>query len=84
MNRNINIGIGSIAERMKAQPLLRLAAPDPNLLPGTNDVATPDSAPAKMVPVTCGMRYCAPEKPFATTVSTATSHATKIQKETQA
>jgi DNA-binding beta-propeller fold protein YncE len=43
MNRNINIGIGSIAERVKAQPLLG-SSPDPNLLPGTNDVAAPDSA----------------------------------------
>src|SRR5262249_54977273 len=42
-NRNINVGIGSLAERIKAQPLLG-KAPDPNLLPGTNDVAAPDSA----------------------------------------
>ncbi len=43
-NRNINVGIGLLPERVKGQPLLRLAGkPDPNLLPGTADVAAPDS-----------------------------------------
>lgn len=42
-NRNINIGIATLAERIKAQPLLG-SSPDPNLVPGTNDIAAPDSA----------------------------------------
>ena len=42
-NRNINVGIATLAERIKAQPLLG-SSPDPNLVPGTNDVAAPDSA----------------------------------------
>ena len=46
-NRNINVGIGSLPERVKAQPSLKpnpQSPPDPNLLPGTADVAAPDSA----------------------------------------
>lgn len=43
-NRNINVGIATLAERIKAQPLLGLGKPDENLLPGTADVAAPDSA----------------------------------------
>jgi YVTN family beta-propeller protein len=43
MNRNINIGIATLAERVKAQPLLG-SSPDPNLVPGTADIAAPDSA----------------------------------------
>jgi DNA-binding beta-propeller fold protein YncE len=46
-NRNINVGIGSLPERVKAQPWLTSdsqSPPDPNLLPGTADVAAPDSA----------------------------------------
>ena len=39
-NRNVNVGIGDHAERLNAQPLLQA---DPNLLPGTADVAAPDS-----------------------------------------
>jgi DNA-binding beta-propeller fold protein YncE len=45
-NRNINVGIGQLPERVKAQPLLQLdphKPADPNLLPGTADVAAPDS-----------------------------------------
>jgi DNA-binding beta-propeller fold protein YncE len=45
-NRNINVGIGELPERAKAQPLLKLdphESGDPNLLPGTADVAAPDS-----------------------------------------
>jgi hypothetical protein len=44
-NRNVNVGIGSLPERVKAQPLLAPAgvAADPNLLPGTADVAAPDA-----------------------------------------
>jgi DNA-binding beta-propeller fold protein YncE len=41
-NRGINVGIGTLPERMKAQPLLG-AHPDPDLLPGAVDVAAPDS-----------------------------------------
>src|SRR5262249_25305224 len=44
MNRNVNVGIASLEERVKAQPLLAFnAPPDPNLLPGSADVAAPDS-----------------------------------------
>ena len=46
-NRNINVGIGSLPERIKAQPSLSpgpQSPPDPNLLPGTADVAAPDSS----------------------------------------
>ncbi len=39
-NRNINVGIGDMAARRKAQPLL---PDDPNLFLGTADVAAPDS-----------------------------------------
>ena len=39
-NRNINVGYGSLAEREKADPL---GGSDPNLLPGTSDVASIDS-----------------------------------------
>jgi DNA-binding beta-propeller fold protein YncE len=46
-NRNVNVGVASLPERVKAQPLLspdpRIPA-DPNLLPGDADVAAPDSA----------------------------------------
>src|SRR5262249_43073276 len=42
-NRNINVALPTLAERRKAQPLLSDKA-DPNLLPGTADVAAPDSA----------------------------------------
>ena len=49
-NRGVNVGIGTLPERIKAQPLLDGAAldqghspADPNLLPGTADVAAPDS-----------------------------------------
>jgi hypothetical protein len=46
LNRNVNVSIGSIEERIKAQPLLDQpdAPADRNLLPGTGDVAAPDSA----------------------------------------
>ncbi|MCU1339445.1 MAG: hypothetical protein JWO19_5026, partial [Bryobacterales bacterium] len=46
-NRGVNVGIGSLPERVKAQPLLSPDAKtsaDPNLLPGESDVAAPDSA----------------------------------------
>ena len=45
VNRNINVGIGSLPERIKAQPLLAdpRSPADPNLLPGEADVAAPDS-----------------------------------------
>ncbi|AXC14579.1 hypothetical protein ACPOL_5329 [Acidisarcina polymorpha] len=39
-NRNLNIGIGDIKERAAANPL---GGSDPNILPGTRDVAAPDS-----------------------------------------
>ena len=42
----MNVGIASMADRVKAQPLLQAnpATPaDPNLLPGGADVAAPDS-----------------------------------------
>ena len=43
-NRNVNVGIGGLPERIKAQPLLAPGtAADPNLLPGTADVAAPDA-----------------------------------------
>jgi len=44
-NRNVNVGIGSLPERVKAQPLLAPmgVAADPNLLPGAVDVAAPDA-----------------------------------------
>jgi len=45
-NRNVNVGIGQLPERLKAQPLLQpdpRKPADPNLLPGTADVAAPDS-----------------------------------------
>jgi DNA-binding beta-propeller fold protein YncE len=41
-NRGINVGIGTLPERVKAQPLLG-TNPDPDLLPGAVDVAAPDS-----------------------------------------
>ncbi len=41
-NRGINVGIGTLPERVKAQPLLG-PNPDPDLLPGAVDVAAPDS-----------------------------------------
>jgi len=46
-NRNVNVGIASLAERLKAQPLLSpdpQHPADPRLLPGDADVAAPDSA----------------------------------------
>lgn len=45
-NRGVNVGIGTIPERVRVQPLYTAggAIPDPNLLPGTADVAAPDSA----------------------------------------
>jgi DNA-binding beta-propeller fold protein YncE len=46
-NREINVGIATLADRVKANPLMSLDPrypPDPNLLPGTADVAAPDSA----------------------------------------
>ena len=45
-NRGVNVGIASMADRVKAQPELQPdpATPaDPNLLPGDADVAAPDS-----------------------------------------
>jgi YVTN family beta-propeller protein len=39
-NRNLNVGIGDIKERAEANPL---GGKDPNVLPGTRDVAAPDS-----------------------------------------
>jgi len=43
-NRLVNVGIDSLPERVKAQPLLAPSvAPDPNLLPGSADVAAPDA-----------------------------------------
>jgi DNA-binding beta-propeller fold protein YncE len=44
-NRNVNVGIASLAERLKAQPLLSpdpQHPADPRLLPGDADVAAPD------------------------------------------
>ena len=41
-NRGINVGIGTLPERIKADPLLG-PNPDPDLLPGAVDVAAPDS-----------------------------------------
>ena len=46
-NRNVNVGFASLAERLKAQPLLSpdpQHPADPRLLPGDADVAAPDSA----------------------------------------
>jgi DNA-binding beta-propeller fold protein YncE len=40
-NRNINVGLGSLAARVAANPV---TPEDPNLLPGTADVAAPDGA----------------------------------------
>ncbi len=40
-NRNVNVGLPTLAERLKYQPDLPL---DPDLLPGTADVAAPDTA----------------------------------------
>jgi DNA-binding beta-propeller fold protein YncE len=40
-NRNVNVGIADIAGRSAANPLM---PQDPNLLPGTADVAAPDSS----------------------------------------
>ncbi len=42
-NRNVNVGVASMPERLKAQPLLAMGTPDLNLLPGGGDVAAPDS-----------------------------------------
>ena len=46
-NRNLNVGIGNIIERTAADPALVVTGPgftpDPNLLPGTANVAAPDS-----------------------------------------
>ncbi len=44
-NREVNVGIDSLAERIKAQPMLSdpQSPADPNLLPGLADVAAPDS-----------------------------------------
>jgi len=44
-NRDVNVGIGSLTERVKAQPMLSgpQSPADPNLLPGESDVAAPDS-----------------------------------------
>jgi DNA-binding beta-propeller fold protein YncE len=44
-NRNVNVGAGSLADRVKAQPLLKdeNVPADPNLLPGEADVAAPDA-----------------------------------------
>ena len=39
-NRNLNVGIGRVKERAEANPL---GGSDPNVLPGTADVAAPDS-----------------------------------------
>jgi YVTN family beta-propeller protein len=38
-NRNINVGIGDVKERAEANPL---GGSDPNVLPGTADIAAPD------------------------------------------
>jgi len=40
-NRNINVGLSSLASRVAANPAI---PEDPNLLPGTADVAAPDGA----------------------------------------
>ena len=45
-NRNVNVGFASLADRIKAQPLLSpdpQHPADPRLLPGDADVAAPDS-----------------------------------------
>jgi YVTN family beta-propeller protein len=43
LNRNVNVGIASIADRVMEDPLLAIFNPaDPNLLPGAVDVAAPD------------------------------------------
>jgi DNA-binding beta-propeller fold protein YncE len=45
-NRNVNVGVASLEQRIEAQPLLapdKQHPADPNLLPGTADVAAPDS-----------------------------------------
>ena len=45
-NRNVNVGIGSIPQRVAADPALVVTGPgftpDPNLLPGNANVAAPD------------------------------------------
>ena len=38
-NRNVNVGIGDVKERAKANPM---GGDDPNVLPGTADIAAPD------------------------------------------
>ena len=40
-NRNLNVGIAALSDRIKADPV---TPADPNLLPGTADVAAPDSS----------------------------------------
>ncbi|MBV8731574.1 MAG: YncE family protein, partial [Acidobacteriia bacterium] len=47
LNRNVNVGVGSLEARLKAQPLLSVDPQhpaDPALLPGDADVAAPDGA----------------------------------------
>jgi YVTN family beta-propeller protein len=44
INRNINMGIAVPTNRTTSDPLLTAGTPDPNLLPGTSDVAAPDSS----------------------------------------
>ena len=39
-NRNVNVGIGDVKERAKANPM---GGDDPNVLPGTADIAAPDT-----------------------------------------
>ena len=44
-NRNVNTALPALADRVRTQPLLSpdpRVGPDPNLLPGTADVAAPD------------------------------------------
>ena len=44
LNRNVNVGIADYNARVAADPLIALAGPNPNLLPGSSNVAAPDSA----------------------------------------
>ena len=61
-NRDVNVGIGSLPERIKAQPLLSdpRSPADPNLLPGEADVAAPDSLSGEAVPAISGMKCLPP------------------------
>ena len=86
-NRGVNVGIASMADRVKAQPLLQAdprRRPTPICSPAAPTSPRPIRSRARRAPATSGTKRWRRAARCATTASTATSHATRTRTPTAA